>query len=269
MYDQVMPHTFRILQSTLLFLLVLSPLGTASADGDSLLDCAKGNAPSKSSRQNVEFNSVGRMGEGRTITGTVSWARVDEKSRVLLRIHEPADLQGAGLQLIEKSDTTDMFIYLPDLKKVKRVTSRMLSGSLFGSDFTYEDFMQFQGISVEGRREELPPSTLDGVAVRVLEQVPSEAAGSAYTRIVSYWDSETCVPLKSEMFESGDKLRKVLTVNRETLFRADAAVMPQEVNMKDLRDGTSTQLKFADIEVNVKIPRKFFSKSGLEQPRVF
>ena len=59
---------------------------------------------------------------------------------MLLRVHEPADLEGAGLLLLEKSDRTDMFIYLPDLKKVKRVTSHMLSGSLFGSDFSYEDF---------------------------------------------------------------------------------------------------------------------------------
>ncbi len=269
MYDLSMAHSISILQPSLIFLLVFAPLATVSADVDSLIDCAKNNAPSKSSRQKVEFHSLDRMGKGRTITATVSWEREDERSRVLLRVHEPSDLEGAGLLMLEKPDQTDMFIYLPDLKKVKRVTSHMLSGSLFGSDFTYEDFMQFQGISVEGRREELEGSTLDGVDVRVLAQYPSEAADSAYERIVSYWDRETCVPLKTEMFETGAKLRKVLTVDRESLFRSEGAVIPQEVKMNDLRDETSTRLTIKDIEIDIKIPRKIFSKSGLEQPRVF
>ena len=264
-----MAHSIGIMKSSLAFLLVCAPFATASADGDPLIDCARRNAPTKSSRQSVEFRSVDRMGNGRTIAATVSWERVGERSRVLLRVHEPADLDGAGLLLLEQADRTDMFIYLPDLKKVKRVTSHMLSGSLFGSDFTYEDFMQFQGISVEGRREELEKTMLDGVEVRVLAQYPSDAAGSAYERIVSYWDSETCVPLKTEMFETGDKLRKVLTIDRDALFRAEGAIIPQEAKMNDLRDETSTQLTIKNIEINVKIPRKFFSKSGLEQPRVF
>ena len=270
MYDlSMVTHSIRVLESSLIFLLVCVPLAPVFAEADSLIECAKNNTPAKSSRQRVEFHSMDRDGHGREISATVSWERNDGKSRVLLRIHEPADLRGAGLLLLEKSDQTDMFIYLPELKKVKRVTSHMLRGSLFGSDFTYEDFMQFQGISVEGRSEELEGSTLDGVDVRVLVQYPSDDAGSAYERIVSYWDRETCIPLKTEMYETGSKLRKVLTINRENLFHSNGAVIPQEVVMKDLRDQTSTRLVIKDIEIDIKIPRKFFSKSGLEQPRVY
>jgi hypothetical protein len=265
-----MPRIVTILGSFLLLCLGSAASSTASADGDSLLECARENTPKKSSKQKVEFHSIDRMGKGRDISASVAWERADDgKSRVLLRVHKPTDLEGAGLLLIEKSERTDMFIYLPDLKKVKRVTSHMLSGSLFGSDFTYEDFMQFQGISVGGRREELAGATLDGVAVRVLAQYPAEEAGSAYERIVSFWDPEYCVPLKVEMYESGDAPRKVLRVDRGSLFQSDGVVLPQKAEMKDLRDETSTQLSVHDIEIDVKIPRKYFSKSGLEQPRLY
>ena len=72
-------------------------------------------------------------------------------SKVVLKVLEPPDLRDTGVLFIEKKDDpADMFIYLPDLEKVRRVTTRMLSGSLFGSDFTYEDFQQIQGMAREG-----------------------------------------------------------------------------------------------------------------------
>ena len=255
---------------SLAIVLVCGTFLRASAEGDSLTDCALKNAPKKSSRQKVEFQSTDRMGHGRTIRATVSWKRFDDgNSRVMLRVHEPPDLDGAGVLLIEKSDRDDMFIYLPELDKVRRVTTRMLSGSMFGSDFTYEDFMHLQGMSVEGRREELPGSTLDGVDVRVLAQYPAESAGSAYERIVSYWDRETCVPLRTEMYETGEKPRKVLTIDREALFRSQGAIIPRKVEMRDLRDDTSTRLSIEDIEIDIKISRKIFSTTGLQRPNVF
>ena len=258
------------LGTSLIFLLVSGGFLPTSAEDDSLIECAKKNAPSKSSRQKVEFKSTDRMGHGRTIRATVSWKRSDDgRSRVMLRVHAPPDLDGAGVLMIEKSGQDDMFIYLPDLQKVRRVSSHMLSGSLFGSDFTYEDFMQLQGMSLEGRREELPGSTLDGVDVRVLVQYPDESAGSAYERIVSYWDREACVPLRTEMYEKGDKPRKVLTIDRAALFRSKGAIIPQKLQMKDLRDETSTQLSIEDIEIDIEIPRRVFSTTGLQRPNVF
>jgi hypothetical protein len=262
-----MPRTLSICLSVLP-LLLCGTLPAASTE-DELFDCAKQNAPSKSIRQKIEFDTLDRMGNRRAIRANMSWARFGEDSRVMLRVHAPSDLNGAGLLLIEESERTDLFIYLPDLKKVKRVTSRMLSGSLFGSDFSYEDFMRVQGMRQEGRGEELPGTTLDGVEVRILAQYPAETTGSAYERIVSYWERESCIPIKTEMYEPGGKLRKVLVIDRESLFRSQGSVIPTKLEITDLRDETSTRLSIDDIELNGKISRKVFSTSGLERPGVF
>jgi hypothetical protein len=189
-------------------------------------------------------------------------------SKVFMRVEAPDDLRGAGLLLIEKKSGADMFVYLPDLQRVKRVTSRMLSGSLFGSDFTYEDFLQVQGMALEGRHELLQDSTVDGAAVRVVAHYPGEASGSSYERVVSYWDRDLCITLKSEMWEPGRHQRKTLTVDRNAIFQEGEARIPQKLRMEDLRDQTSTKLAIEELEVNVKISRKLFSTSSLERPRV-
>ncbi len=151
-----------------------------------VVDCVQRNLPAESSRQTIEFHSTDRAGGGRSLTGRVSWRRFEDGfSKVMVRLREPSDLKGAGLLLVEKKSGTDMFVYLPDLRKVKRVTAHMLSGSLFGSDFTYEDFQQVQGMAAEGDVERRADADLDGTPVFVLEHRPAAEAGSAYERVVT------------------------------------------------------------------------------------
>ena len=70
------------------------------------------------------------------------------------------------------------------------------------------------------------------------------------------------------MWEPGGHQRKTLTVDRNAIFQEGEARIPQKLRMQDLRDQTSTELAIEELEVNVKIPRKLFSTSSLERPRV-
>jgi hypothetical protein len=249
-------------------LLWSAPAPGEQSEIERLVECAQQNIPD-SSVQTMMFRAMDRVGYTREIRTRVSRKRFESGfSKVFLRVEAPDDLRGAGMLLIEKSSGVDMFIYLPDLHRVKRVTSQTLSGSLFGSDFTYEDFLQVQGMALEGRHELLPDSVVDGVVVRVVAHHPAEASGSSYERVVSYWDPDSCITLKSEMWEPGGHQRKTLTVDRGAIFQEDGARIPQKLRMQDLRDQTSTDLAIEELEVNVKIPRKLFSTTSLERPRV-
>jgi outer membrane lipoprotein-sorting protein len=251
-------------------LLALAPASALAGDAavKEVVDCVQRNLPAESSRQTIEFQSTDRAGGGRSLTGRVSWRRFDDGfSKVMVRLREPSDLKGAGLLLVQKKSGTDMFVYLPDLRKVKRVTSRMLSGSLFGSDFTYEDFQRVQGMTAEGDVERHADADLDGTPVFVLEHRPAAEVGSAYERVVTYVAQDTCVPLKSEMYESGDRLRKVLTIDPTSILESEGARIPQRLTLEDLRDKTSTRLVLSEIEVGADVPRKIFSTSYLQRPR--
>jgi hypothetical protein len=245
-------------------------LSSATAPGDQseierLVDCARKNIPD-TSVQTMVFRAIDKVGYTREIRTRVSRKRFEDGlSKVFVRVEAPNDLKGAGLLLIERSSRADMFIYLPDLQRIKRVTSRMLSGSLFGSDFTYEDFLQVQGMALEGRHELLQDATVNGVAVRVVAHYPAEDSGSSYERVVSYWDRDTCITLKSEMWAPGGHQRKTLTVDPDAIFQEGEARIPQKLRMQDLRDQTSTELAIEELEVNVKIHRKLFSTSSLER----
>ena len=87
-------------------------------------------------------------------------------------------------------------------------------------------------------------------------------------------DAKSWAPLKTEMWERGDKIRKVLTVDSKSLFEANGELLPTKRLMRDLRDETSTELLIRNIRLDVEIPRRTSDAQfdggfvGLENDRV-
>ncbi len=237
------------------------PLETAAQ----IQACVEANMPERTSVQTVVFRARDRIGSVNESRATIHWKRFEgDKSRVLIRFSAPPDLRKAAVLMLDrKPGQRDMFLYLPALDRVKRITSRMMSGSMFGTDFTYEEFERFQDYAPTARATRLPDADHDGGPVYVIESRPTEDEVSSYTRIVEYVDPETCVRLKSELFERGDRLRKVATSVRADLARAGDLDYARRMVMRDLRDETQTELVIEEVEVGVDIPRKAFSQAQL------
>jgi len=104
---------------------------------------------------------------------------------------------------------------------------------------------------------------LEGRTVYVVSSKPSEANTSAYTKVLSYVDKKTCVVLKSESFEVGDRLRKVLTAKLEPMYTEKGVNAPAEVEMNDVRDQTRTLVAIEDLEVDGQIDSRSFEVSEL------
>ena len=229
------------------------------------------NLPADSSVQDVRFLSRDKGGYEREILATVMWKRFDNGlSRVIARVEAPVDLRGSALLVIEKEAgpmevKADLFMYLPELRKVRRITTHTLSGNLFGSDFTYEDFQNLQGMAMKGETERLPDAELEGVPVWVLSHRPGTGSGSSYARVVSYVERERCVPLKVEMWELGERLRKVLTTDRDKIFEEKGVRMPSLLVLEDLKRGSSTRLELLKIDLKRRVKRFEFSPTALER----
>ncbi len=217
--------------------------------------------------QTVTFRSRDRQGNESRFEARIYWKRFEDGlSRALMRVTDPPDNRGTALLLIQKADRNDIFMYLPELKRVRRVTTRMVSSSVLGTDFSYEDFQRLQGLSRDGRVERLPDEALDGRAVYVLDATPEAdpESGSIYGRVRSYVDQESCVPLKVEYFEHGDEPRKVLTTRPEDIVLEGGLHLPRKLSMTDRRERTSTELVLHEIELGVPLRKTLFNTRQLE-----
>jgi hypothetical protein len=232
---------------------------------DDIDACFRANFPKDSAVQQISLASKDRVGAISTSKATLWWKQLgDDKSGVLIRFESPTELRDAGVLMLEKDERNDMFMYLPELRKVKRITKHMAEASMFGTDFSYEEFERLQGIAEKAPSERAPDETVAGRAAYVVIAKPAPEQESGYERIKAWIDQETCVALKAEFYERGDAPRKLMTADPATLAQAGSVWYAGEVLQRDLRDETETVLRIEKIEVGVEVPQKLFSVRSLE-----
>lgn len=248
--------------------------GTAIRAGDrapvetvrDILDCVSDNAPRSTVRQHFRLMVHDRGGGVQTLEADLYWKRGEDKlSKILVRLSAPADLRGSSYLLIEGDERNDMFAYLPELKLVRRVTGRHSAGSIFGSDFSYEDIERLYNVSLTGQSRRLADEEVSGRAAYLVETVPEPGDDSSYQRTLAYVDQQTCVTLKTVFFEKGDQIRKTLLADVSSIEQAGGIWIAKKVRIEDLRTQTHTELEVVKIEFDLEIPDRMFTRSSLER----
>ena len=234
---------------------------------DEILACVSANSPGKALVQVVELVTVDRTGSERTQTGKLAMKRFPEGGRVVLRVEDPPDLRGTAFLLIQKEDRSDMFTYLPELKKVRRITSHSMRGRLLGTDFTYEEFEQMLAISRASNPVLEGVGTAAGRPTWILRTAPQADSGSSYTKIVSHVDQETCIPIVIDFFEAGDEPAKTLTCDPERITMESGVHVPRLVQMEDRKRGTRSRIVTHSVEVDPELRDRDFSQSRLARGR--
>lgn len=229
-------------------LLAASTGARADPATQKLLDCMRANIPPSLQIKEVELASVDRSGAERVLKGKVYVSRDNGLIRVLLRIAKPRDLDGAAYLMREggvgKKD--DIFLFLPALQRVRKITGGSADTPLLGTDFSYNDMKQLQAAFGDTQASLDKPSVVEQRPVQVLQLQPAAAAGARYSRIRAYVDQKTCVALKAEFFE-GDSLRKELSAPADSLKRADGYWYLSDLTMRDVKEKTSTRLKVVGV----------------------
>jgi hypothetical protein len=243
-----------------------SPAG--DADADAVKACIRARYPYDSSVQSITFISSDRGGGTREMKARIHWRRAEDgMSNVLMRLSSPPDMRGAGLLLLEHEKRNDVFMYLPELKRVRRVTGHSLSSSVFGTDFSYEEFEWLQGMGRRGTSTRLADAVIAARPVHVVESRPASDSSSAYERMVTYVDGEHCVPLQVEFYAAGGQLRKVLTADPEQIRHEGTVPVPRRFEMRNLRQETSTEVHVETVELGPKQKRALFTSRNLESGR--
>ena len=120
------------------------------------------------------------------------------------------------------------------------------------------------GLSGDASKEREPAAKVGDREVYVIVARPGQDSTSAYERVVTFVDKETCVPLVTESYEPGDRLRKRLVVDASQVTAEKDLWIARKQTITDLRDETQTELLIEQIDVDGKIHRKMFSERELE-----
>jgi hypothetical protein len=228
-------------------------------------DCVHDNLPEKTSRQFLSLKVTDRGGLIDVSSIETFWKRFpDGYWRLMTRFTGPPNVRGTTVLLYEREYGTDIFVYLPDLRRVRRINKRTMSGAIAGTDLTYEDWERLQGLVDDSELKRLPDSEIEGRTVYVLEARTNDTRETSYSRIVTWVDSRTCVILRSEIYEEGDRLRKVVTVPANAIWPERNGWIPRYTRIEDRLEGSQTEVFVDEIAMDEPIADKYFSQMALE-----
>ncbi len=251
----------------LTILLQLASVAQAVELPEVVTACIEKNSPASGAVLSVELRARDRSGYEQVLQADTYLKRTEgAPARILMHFNEPVDIRGARFLIIENSPQNDMYMYMPGLFKVRKITSKRISSSILGTDFSYEDYERLHGVFSDLRAEQADDALLGGRRVHVINSYPD--ADSGYDRITTYIDVETCVSLRTELFEKDQQLRKVLSVDANDIRKVGTIHVPRALLMKDLRDKTETRMIVEDVHIDVPLEDALFDPEQLKQIKV-
>lgn len=244
---------------------------SAGAAGAATLEevqaCVSANNPKKTLRQSQTLVVADRGGRERRLEMDFEMKRFAEnRSKSVLRVTSPPDMRGSAVLVIEnKGRPSDIFSYLPELGKTRRLNSRSLSSSVFGSDFSYQDLDYMENLLGGSDQKVLPDSEVNGRPVHVVESRTQGEAVGAYERVVTFIDADRCVLVRAEMRGNEDRILKTMTVDPEKVVARGDAWEVTEVRVDDPSRETHSVLRIEESETDVKIKDAVFTRGALER----
>lgn len=185
----------------------------------------------------------------------------DEKK--IMFFVSPADVKNTSFMTWSYDDASksdDQWIYLPALKKVKRISSDSKGDYFMGSDFTYDELGDRH--PMDDTHTILREEVIDGKETIVIESVPKDEE-YMYSRTVTWVIKDSWIGLKKEFYDEDDELLKILTVEQEKSF-GDVIILTK-VKMHNIQRNQFTIMEFSDVEIDKGIPNNKFSERMMKR----
>ena len=153
----------------------------------------------------------------------------------------------------DKAD--DQWIYLPALKKVKRISSDSKSDYFMGSDFTYDDLgdRKLDADIHKLLREE----TVDGIDCFVVESI-SKDEDYMYSKTITWIRKSNFVGLKKDFYDEDDELLKTLSIKK--LEEISGLWIITHSEMENVQKNHKTSMELSTIKINTGVPASKFTE---------
>ena len=225
---------------------------------------------------------------GKTSSYTVSLTLIDKKGKernreissytmkdgttdkTVLVFKTPKDVAGISYLSYDYPDKadgstvdSDSWIYLPAMKKVRRVSGSSKDDDFQGTDFTYDDIgtrsLSKDNFAILGEEK------VDGFDCWILEAKAKDTKAKV-SRRVTWVDKKSYVVRKGEYYDKQNKLQKTLTC--ENIKQVKGYWTTQKMTMTNVQSNHKTIYEVKDLKYDEKVNESFFTVSALERELV-
>lgn len=186
----------------------------------------------------------------------------DEKT--IIFFDKPSDVKGTALLnwsyvTIDKDD--DQWLYLPALRKIKRIASSDKEKAFMGSDLTFDDMGDRK--VVEDDHKLLRTEEVNGRSCYVIEMIPKKK-DYMYSKKIKWIDSQTFTDYRIDFFDRKGRFLKRQLIDWK---KTDDIWIATKISVKNEQTGHSTIVEITDIKLNTGLKERLFTKKEMESGR--
>jgi hypothetical protein len=254
----------RSLSALSLALGLLLPSLASADDARKLLVESEARHRTKGQQYAGELSVVAKDGKVRK-KGWRSWRDgYAGDAKLLIRFTAPPEVKGVSfLSLGRPGKSPDQWLYLPSMKRERRIASQDRDTSFVGTDFNYEDMEEFDqskfAVSLKGEE------TLDGQACWRIEARPEESGGkSLYERKLLWLRKDILFMLRQDVFRKGEK-EPAKRLRLSDLQQVEGHWVAKALEMTDLRKGSRTTILLQELAFDRPQPPGRFTLQNLNR----
>ncbi len=210
----------------------------------------------------MRMTLINANGQQRVRTMKMKVLEGEAGDKSLMEFLTPADVKGTKFLNYEHIDRDDdQWLYLPALKRVKRIASRNKSGSFMGSEFSYEDLSGFnvEKYSYQGDAETVK---LEGKPYYKTVRIPRDK-NSGYTKEISWVDPETYLIRRVDYYDRKNALLK--TAVFDDYRKIDGVWRIGKITMTNHQNDKKTILVWENEKIKTGLSDKDFHKRVLKR----
>ena len=212
------------------------------------------------------FQLVNKRGQKRLRHTVRLWKDYDGAdgldAKMITFFQSPPDVKGTGFlswSYVAGEKDDDQWLYLPALRKVRRIASSDKGDSFMGTDFTYDDMGERK--VEEDNHTLLRSEPLRDADCYVVDSVPKKE-GYIYSKKITWVDKANWIPLKVDYYDRKGRLLKTL----ETEWQIVNGIWSWlQAEMKNHLTGHKTLIEIKDVKVNTGLANRTFTKRTLEK----
>jgi outer membrane lipoprotein-sorting protein len=167
----------------------------------------------------------------------------------------------------QASQEDDQWLYLPAMKKVRRISASDRGDYFLGTDFTFEEIKLETRISkIDYSRKTLSTDSIDGHSCIWVESIPASnkiAKELGIGRRQDCIDDSLWMIRKSEQWDTKDRYLK--TIIFSDIRRVDGIWTAHSIKVENHQSGHKTHFEFSDVDYSQNIPDSIFTANGIKR----
>lgn len=248
--------------------IALAAAAFADTKGDEIARSYYGLSKASDTKANATMTLIDKTGSKKVRKLEINYRETGEGKDAYLVFSSPADVAGTKfLTIAHKGADAEQRLYLPALKKTRKISSSGKDGAFVNSDFYFYDLedrnFDDNTYTFVAADQTIADKAFEGMKFDKIEMKPKDAT-TPYSRTIAYINQNDHFVYKLECYDrkDGALLKTILFVKVESI---KGHLIPIQTLVANNKSGTKTLLEMTEVQVNVGVKAELFSEKNLEK----